>query len=62
MPLIERFEDIHAWQEARKLNQQIYPITRTEPFSNDFGLRNQTQRASVSVMTKITLYPIKPAL
>jgi four helix bundle protein len=53
MPLIERFEDIRAWQEARKLNQQIYAITRTEPFSKDYGLRNQIQRASVSVMTNI---------
>lgn len=24
MPLIERFEDIHAWQEARRLMNLVY--------------------------------------
>jgi four helix bundle protein len=53
MPLIKRFEDILAWQEARKLVQEIYEITRTGPLSKDFGLRDQIQRASLSVMTNI---------
>ncbi len=53
MALIERFEDILAWQEARKLTQQIYALTETGPISKDFGLRDQIQRASVSAMTNI---------
>ena len=53
MALIERFEDLHAWQEARKLTQMIYALTRQEPFAKDFGLRDQIQRAAVSAMTNI---------
>jgi four helix bundle protein len=53
MALIKRFEDILAWQEARKLVQEIYGITNTGAFSRDFGLRDQIQRAAVSVMTNI---------
>lgn len=47
MPLIERFEDIRAWQEARKLTQQVYAVTKTGGFAKDFGLRDQIQRAEV---------------
>ena len=53
MPLIKKFEDIHAWQEARKLTQQIYTMTSASPLAKDFGLRDQIQRAAVSVMTNI---------
>ncbi len=54
MPLIKRFEDIVAWQEARKLVKRIYQITCKGEFRRDFGLRDQIQRASVSSMTNIT--------
>jgi four helix bundle protein len=53
MALITRFEDILAWQAARKLVQEIYAITREGAFGKDFGLRDQIQRASVSVMANI---------
>ncbi len=53
MPLIKRFEDIVAWQEARKLVKRVYQITRKGEFRKDFGLRDQIQRASVSSMTNI---------
>ena len=53
MPLIQRFEDIKAWQEARKLVTMIYSITNKELFSRDFGMRDQIRRASVSVMANI---------
>ncbi|MBI4732890.1 MAG: four helix bundle protein [Chloroflexi bacterium] len=53
MTLIKRFEDILAWQEARKLAREIYRMTREGAFSKDFGLRDQIQRASVSVMANI---------
>lgn len=53
MALIKKFEDILAWQEARKLVLEIYEITGTGAFSKDFGLRDQIQRAAVSVMTNI---------
>lgn len=50
---IERFEDLIAWQKARELTKQIYLLTRNEPFSRDFGLRDQIQRASVSIMSNL---------
>src|SRR2546422_8978184 len=53
MAAITRFEDILAWQEARKLTKQIYQLTGREPFVRDFGLRDQIQRASVSSMSNI---------
>ncbi|MFZ1754338.1 MAG: four helix bundle protein [Caldilineaceae bacterium] len=53
MALIERFEDIRGWQEARVLTRQIYGLTRTGLLSKDFGLRDQIQRASISVMANI---------
>ena len=53
MAMIKRFEDIVAWQEARKLTKNIYTATTREPFARDFGLRDQIQRASVSAMANI---------
>jgi four helix bundle protein len=48
-----RFEDIEAWQEARKLSALIYSMTKRGDFSRDFGLKDQIRRASVSVMSNI---------
>ena len=53
MALITRFEDIHGWQEARKLVKMIYKLTNSGAFAKDFGLRDQIQRAAVSSMTNI---------
>lgn len=53
MSKIERFEDLIAWQKARELAQEIYRITRKGDFARDFGLRDQIQRAAVSVMSNI---------
>jgi four helix bundle protein len=53
MAAIIRFEDIVAWQEARKLTRLVYEMTNREKFSRDFGLRDQIQRASVSSMSNI---------
>ena len=53
MNKIERFEDIVAWQKARRLTQQVYGFARQGSFAQDFGLRDQVQRASVSTMANI---------
>jgi four helix bundle protein len=53
MALITRFEDIQAWQEARKLVKLIYQLTNSGPLAKDFGLRDQLQRAAVSSMANI---------
>ena len=51
---IERFEDIEAWKEARKLVDMIYDISDNGDFSRDFYLRNQIRGASVSIMSNIS--------
>lgn len=50
---IERFEDINAWQEARKLTNMIYDATKHKNFAKDFGLRDQIRRATTSIMSNI---------
>lgn len=50
---IERFEDIEAWQLARELTVKVYALTRKPGFARDYGLKDQIQRASGSVMHNI---------
>jgi four helix bundle protein len=47
------FEDLEIWQEARRLTNSIYEITKRETFSKDFGFRDQIRRDSVSIMSNI---------
>ncbi len=50
---IERFEDIEAWKAARSLVQSLYDTVRGSALERDFGLRDQIQRAAVSIMANI---------
>ena len=47
---IEKFEDLNVWQEAIKLSLDTYNCLKQV---NDFGLRDQMQRASVSIPSNI---------
>src|SRR5690606_30296927 len=53
MGRFQRFEDIEAWQLARKLTRDVYRMTNNGTFQRDFGLRDQLRRAAVSVMANI---------
>ena len=53
MGTIKRFEEIVAWQEARVLARIVYGLTRGGMLSKDFGMRDQIQRAAVSVGSNI---------
>lgn len=53
MSKVGKFEDLIAWQRARKFTCSIYEISRMGAFSKDFGLSGQIQRAAVSVMSNI---------
>ena len=53
MGKIQRFEDLEAWQAARRLCSAVYAVSKTGDLSRDFGLRDQIQRASVSVVANI---------
>jgi four helix bundle protein len=48
-----KFEEIQCWQKARELTAKIYNVSKREPFSRDFGLKDQIRRASVSIMSNI---------
>jgi len=47
------FEDLQVWKDSRILVKSIYQLTSDGKFSKDFGLREQIQRASVSIMNNI---------
>jgi four helix bundle protein len=48
-----RFEKLEVWQEARKINQAIYRLTRAFPRSEMFAMNSQIRRASVSISSNI---------
>lgn len=50
---IERFEDLDCWKAARHLVKGVYSLTQNSLFARDFGLRDQIQRATISVMANI---------
>ncbi|MGJ3244242.1 MAG: four helix bundle protein [Opitutales bacterium] len=47
------FEDLECWQEARKVNQEIYRLTDLAPAKNDWALKDQLRRATISIMSNI---------
>ena len=53
MSTIKRFEDLHSWQEARKLVAILYGLTKKKEFCADFGLKDQVRRSAVSSMANI---------
>jgi four helix bundle protein len=53
MSTIKQFEEMEAWQTARALTKSVYELTASGTFSRDFGLKDQMQRASVSIMSNI---------
>ena len=53
MATFQSFEEIEAWQKARKLSREVYKVSNQNPFVKDFGLRDQIRRASVSIMANI---------
>ena len=53
MALISKFEDIVAWQEARKLVRAVYAMTRVGGLGKDFEMRDQFRGAALSSMNNI---------
>ena len=50
---ISSFEDLEAWQMARRLVNAIYVLTRLSKVSGDFRLCSQLQAAAVSIMSNV---------
>lgn len=54
MSKFNSFEEIISWQKARELNRDIYNlIQENKYFNNDFGLRDQIRRSSISISSNI---------
>ena len=49
----EPFENSEAWKAARALTNEVYRLCLRTPLAKDFGLRDQLQRAAVSVMNNV---------
>jgi four helix bundle protein len=47
------FEDLKVWQDTRAFVKLIYELTASESFKKDYGLKDQIQRAAVSIMNNI---------
>jgi four helix bundle protein len=51
--MIKKLEDLQIWTDARELCDSIFIQTQKEPFLRDFGLKDQINRSSGSVMDNI---------
>lgn len=52
--MIERFEDIKAWQEARVLTKMVYEAMKSGTgVDRDYKFREHVQSAAVSIMSNI---------
>ena len=48
-----RFEELEIWKRARMLAKSIYALVKASALSKDYGLKDQVQRAAVSVGSNI---------
>jgi len=51
--LASRFEDLRAWQAARRLTGQVYALLGRPECGHDFALSDQVRRAAISTMKNI---------
>lgn len=51
--MFKKFEEIEAWQIARELVRDVYQLARSGGFAKDWGLKDQIQRATVSIGSNI---------
>jgi len=51
---VKSFEDMKVWQDARVFVKLIYELTASDVFKKDYGLKDQIQRAAVSIMNNIS--------
>lgn len=54
MATIKSFSELHCWQIAREVNQELFDIIHNSPkFKLNFGLKDQILRSSGSIMDNI---------
>jgi four helix bundle protein len=49
----QSFKELRVWQEAKTLAVEIYRVASSGGISRDFGLKDQMQRAAVSIASNI---------
>ena len=49
----ERFEDLPVWKAALELAVRVFELTRREAFIGHGALRNQLERAVVSISNNV---------
>jgi four helix bundle protein len=49
----ERFEDLPVWKQAMVFAEQVYQLTEGEAFKHRYSLRDQLERATLSVSNNI---------
>ncbi len=50
---IKSFEELNVWKDSREFVNSVYTLTASPAFKKDYGLRDQIQRAAVSIMNNI---------
>jgi four helix bundle protein len=50
---VTKFEDLESWRKARTLTNTVYEATGSGRFTQDFGLKEQIRRASISILSNI---------
>ena len=53
MATFKCYEEIAAWEKGRELVKAVYALTRVGAFAKDWGLKDQIQRAAVSICSNI---------
>ena len=50
---MQDFKNLTVWQAARRLTRSLYQLTTDFPGSEEFGLKAQMRRASISICSNI---------
>ena len=51
--MFKRIEDLEVWKRGCRLAVEIFRISQSEPIARNWGLRDQIQRASLSIPSNI---------
>ena len=54
MTKIKTFEDLEVWQNASNLAVEVYKISSIGKLSKNYGLKDQIQRAAISISNNIS--------
>ena len=53
MSTYKSFEDLPAWKDAKELVILVYKVTSQKRINSDYGLKDQIQRAAISISSNI---------